>query len=276
MPGTILIQKGTLEILQFNDFLDSQISHGFTTRRGGISLSPYDQLNMALHVDDNIEHVRANRALVCQALAMNPEQLVAGVQVHGKRVEVIGPEHKGRGALDYHTAIPEADALITNVPGVPLSSYYADCVPILLYDPVKICVGLAHAGWRGTVQQIASATVEKMIEVYDSNPGDILAGIGPSIGPCCYQVDEPVRQALEESFAYWNQLLKLTGQNRWLLDLWQTNRRVLEDAGLKPENITVAKICTACESELFFSYRAHQGKTGRMASLIMISNNYDK
>lgn len=273
MPGTILTKKGNLKILQFHDFLDRQISHGFTTRRGGVSLAPYDQLNMALHVDDNIEHVRANRALVCQALEMNPEQLVAAVQVHGKRVEVIGSEHLGRGALDYHTAIPEADALITNVPGVPLSSYYADCVPILLYDPVKICVGLAHAGWRGTVQQIAGATVKKMAEVYGSNPEDMLAGIGPSIGPCCYQVDEPVRKALEDSFTYWSQLLKPTGYNHWLLDLWQTNRRVLEDAGLRPANITVAEICTACESELFFSYRAHQGKTGRMASLIMIRNS---
>ena len=272
MPGAILKKKGNLELLQFQSFLDHKITHGFTTRKGGVSSPPYDQLNMAFHVEDQIQHVRANRALVCEALAINPEDLVAAVQVHGKRVEVIGPEHKGKGALDYNTAIPETDALITNVPGVPLSSYYADCVPILLYDPVRTCVGLAHAGWRGTVQQIAGATVRKMAEVYGCNPAEMLAGIGPSIGPCCYQVDDPVRQTLEENFPYWNQLLKPAGQNRWLLDLWQTNQRVLLEAGLKPGNITVAGFCTACQSDLFFSYRAHQGKTGRMASLIMIRN----
>lgn len=271
MPGTIILRKGSVEILQFEAFNRSgKITHGFTTRRGGASTPPFGELNMALHVGDQVERVQANRVLACATLGINAQDLVAAVQTHGKRVEVIGPEHKGRGALEYSTALPDTDALVTQEPGVPLSSYYADCVPILLYDPVKTCVGLAHAGWRGTVQQIAAATVQKMVEVFGCETENMLAGIGPSIGPCCYQVDEPVRQALEESFPHWRELLKPAEAGRWFLDLWETNHRVLLDAGLRPEHITVAELCTACHSDVFFSYRVEQGKTGRMASLIMI------
>ncbi len=271
MQGIRIEQKGDFQYIQFDSFAESgSITHGFTTRRGGVSSFPYHTLNMALHVGDHPDHVRANRAVACAAIDINPADLVAAMQVHGSRVEVVGPEHRGRGALDYDTAIPDTDALITDRPGLPLSSYYADCVPILLYDPVKTCIGLAHAGWRGTVRRIASKTVARMMEAYGCHPGNILAGIGPSIGPCCYQVDMPVQQALAKGFPDWQELLKPAGPDRWLLDLWETNRKVLLDAGIKPEHITAARLCTACRTDLFFSYRVEQGKTGRMASLIMI------
>ena len=271
MNGITVERRGELQYIQFASFQQTgKISHGFTTRLGGVSLAPYDGLNMALHVGDDPAKVRMNRDLICTALGMKVEDLVAGEQVHGSEVAVVTAEHKGRGALDYDTALPATDALITNVPGVPLSSYYADCVPILFYDPVKTCVGLAHAGWRGTVQEIAGKTVARMTEVYGSEPADILAGIGPSIGPCCYQVDLPVQQALEKTFGYWQELLKPVGEGRWLLDLWETNRKILLASGIPGSNITVANICTCCQAKELFSYRADQGKTGRMASLIMI------
>ncbi|MEW6698306.1 MAG: peptidoglycan editing factor PgeF [Bacillota bacterium] len=271
MQGIRIAQKGDFQYIQFDSFTkDHKITHGFTTRKGGVSKRPYHNLNMALHVGDEPVHVRANRAVACAALGINPADLVAAMQVHGSRVEAVDSQHRGKGALEYAAAIPDTDALITKVPGVPLSSYYADCVPILLYDPVKICIGLAHAGWRGTFLRIAGETVAQMQETYGSNPGDILAGIGPSIGPCCYQVDVPVRQALAKDFPDWQELLTPTGPDRWLLDLWETNRRVLLAAGIKSENITLAGLCTACRTDLFFSYRVEQGKTGRMASLLMI------
>lgn len=271
MQGITLKTRGAFQYLQFDAFTrDDLISHGFTCRRGGNSPAPYDNLNMALHVGDDPEHVRANRAVACRSLGINPAELVAADQIHGHGVQVVTREHRGRGATDYTTAIPGTDALITNEPGVPLSSYYADCVPILLFDPVKVVVGLAHAGWRGTVQRIAGITLEKMSSEFGSHPQDVLAGIGPSIGPCCYQVDLPVQQALERAFPYWRELLKPLGREYWLLDLWETNRRVLMDAGVLPDHITIANMCTACRPELFFSYRADRGKTGRMASLIMI------
>ncbi|ABO49245.1 protein of unknown function DUF152 [Desulforamulus reducens MI-1] len=271
MPEITVVQKGCCQFIQFNSFAQChRIIHGFTTRQGGVSKEPFDDLNMALHVEDNPAHVRANRKIACQALGIDSEQLVAAIQVHGKRVEVVGPEHRGRGALQYDTALPDADALITNSPGVPLSSYYADCVPILFYDPVKICVGLTHAGWRGTVQRIAAETVKRMSEVFGSIPGDILVGVGPSIGACCYQVDEPVQQRVASQFKQWQELLKPVGVGHWQLDLWETNRQVLLEVGVKPEHIVVAGLCTACHNDMFFSHRADKGKTGRMASLIMI------
>lgn len=271
MKGITVERRGQLQYIQFNSFNETgKISHGFTTRLGGVSCAPYDGLNMALHVGDDPVKVRKNRQLICAALGIKAEDLVAGEQVHGSEVAVVSEEHRGRGALRYDSALPATDALITNVPGIPLSSYYADCVPILLYDPVKTCVGLAHAGWRGTVQEIAGKTVAHMTEVYGSKPADILAGIGPSIGPCCYQVDLPVQQAFAKSFSYWQELLIPAGENRWMLDLWETNRKILLTAGIQASHITVAKICTCCQNKELFSYRADQGKTGRMASLIMI------
>ncbi|GAB6158911.1 peptidoglycan editing factor PgeF [Desulfotomaculum varum] len=271
MPGICIKHKGDLTFVTFESFNRSgRITHGFTTRRGGFSAPPYGSLNMALHVGDRPDLVRANRAAACAAIGINPLHLVAAEQVHGNRVEVVDLKHRGRGALDYATAIPAADALITNIAGLPLASFYADCVPILLYDPVRTCIGLAHAGWRGTVQRIAAATVAKMTAVYGCRPSNMLAAIGPSIGPCCYQVDLPVQQALAKEFSYWPELIKPLGPHHWLLDLWETNRRVLLDAGVPAEHITVAGLCTACRTDWFFSYRKEQGKTGRMASLIMI------
>ncbi len=271
MYGITMERRGPLQYIQFTSFQQTgKITHGFTTRLGGVSSTPYDGLNMAFHVGDDPEKVRTNRKLVCEALGMKAEDLVAAVQVHGSEVAVVTAEDRGRGALDYATALSDTDALITNVPEVPLSSYYADCVPILLYDPIKTCVGLAHAGWRGTVQGIAGKTVARMSEVYGSNPADILAAIGPSIGPCCYQVDVPVQQALEKNFSYWQELLTPAGTDRWQLNLWETNRKILLAAGVLEKHITVANLCTSCRHKELFSYRADQGKTGRMASLIMI------
>ncbi|MEG6522206.1 peptidoglycan editing factor PgeF [Desulfotomaculum sp. 1211_IL3151] len=271
MQGITVANKDHCQFIQFAAFKqDNRIVHGFTTRVGGISQQPYAELNMALHVGDDPGHVQANRQIACQALGMPHQDLVAAVQVHGNRVQVVGPEHRGRGAVDYSTALPDTDALITNSPGVPLSSYYADCVPILYYDPVKKCVGLAHAGWRGTVQRIASETVRQMELAFGCNPGDILVGIGPSIGPCCYQVDEPVQQVVVSRFKQWRELLKPAGIGHWKLHLWETNRQALLEAAIKPENITLAGLCTVCHNDMFFSHRAEKGKTGRMASLIMI------
>lgn len=277
MDGITINNKGLLKYLEFTALAgDGAITHGFTTRQGGVSLPPYTSLNLALHVGDLPENVLANRAVACQALGIEPAKLVAAVQVHGCRVQVVEEQHCGRGALEYSTAFSDTDALVTNLPGVPLSSYYADCVPILFYDPVTLSVGLAHAGWRGTVQRIAGETVAKMSEAFGCKSGDILAGIGPSIGPCCYQVDLPVQKALAANFTYWTELLEPIGPERWKLNLWKTNRRALIDAGLSPQNITIASLCTACNNDLFFSYRAEQGKTGRMTSFIMIKTEGNK
>lgn len=263
--------KGHLKFYTFPHFeATGQMAHGFTTRAGGVSNGPYSGLNTAFHVGDTIENVRANRAQACEALGINPEQLVAGKQVHGDRVEVVQQKDMGRGALFYEEALPDTDALITGTPGVPLSSYYADCVPVFFLDPVKKVIALAHAGWKGTVLKIGQKTVEKMAMVFGTDPGDCLAGVGPSIGPCCYEVDRRVIEPFQESFSYWREFADAVSDDKWRLNLWEANRRTLLDAGLKAENIVSACVCTSCRNDLFFSYRAQGGTAGRMASFIML------
>lgn len=245
------------------------VTHGFTTRDGGISSGCYRSLNLGLHVGDDPRSVVENRRLVCQSLGMDFTKLVAACQVHGDQVTVVTEEHLGRGNSSMEDALPAVDGLVTNLPGVPLSSYYADCVPLFFLDPVKRVVALAHAGWKGTVARIGAKTVEKMQSHFGCAPGDILAAIGPSIGPCCYAVDQPVVEKLS-TFKQWQSLVTLQQPGQWLWDLWATNKQVLQQAGIREENITVAGICTACNQHRFFSHRASGGQTGRMASLIML------
>ncbi|ACV61962.1 protein of unknown function DUF152 [Desulfofarcimen acetoxidans DSM 771] len=244
--------------------------HAFTTRRGGISEAEYKSLNMAFHVGDSEQAVLENRSRVCSKLGLNPVHLVAGQQTHDDLVAVVGLEHRGAGALSYASSLPGTDALITNQPGVPLSSYYADCVPLFIVDPVKSVIGLAHAGWRGTVLRIAEKTVKEMRRVFGSRPVECLAVVGPSIGPCCYEVDSRVTGQLQASFPYWSELVEATLPGKYRFDLWQANYRVFLDAGLRPENIYVSKLCTGCNTDIFYSYRAENGHTGRMASLMML------
>jgi YfiH family protein len=246
------------------------VTHGFTTRLGGVSTGFYHSLNTALHVGDDDRNVIANRALACRALDINPTLLVAGRQVHSDRIRVVEECDLGKGALSDEDSLPDTDALVTGLRGVPLSSYYADCVPIFVLDPVRRVTALAHAGWKGTVLKISLKVVARMTEVFGTDPGDCLAGVGPSIGPCCYEVDEPVMCLFREAYPGALNFANATSPGKWQLDLWEANRHTLFEAGLKPANVLTARICTSCHNDLFFSYRAHKGRTGRMASLIML------
>lgn len=269
--GFLLDKSSTLPFYSIPAFTASDlVTHGFTTRDGGVSTGSYAALNLGLHVGDDPGKVLENRRRASEALGMELERLVAGQQVHGDQVAVITQEHLGRGGASMDTALAGIDALITNVPGVPLSSYYADCVPLFFLDPANKAVALAHAGWKGTVMGIGAKTVQYMQRYYGSKPQEILVGIGPSVGRCCYQVDRPVMDKLSSSFSYWQQLVTPLKDEKWMLDLWETNRRVLLEAGVEENNITTAAVCTACHSDIFFSYRAASGWTGRMAALIMI------
>jgi YfiH family protein len=166
----------------------------------------------------------------------------------------------GSGAQDFANTIADTDALITKIPDVPLLLFYADCVPVLLADVETGAVGLAHAGWRGTVANIGAKTLAAMVEAFGSKPENILAAIGPSIGACCYEVDDFVRDqasGYEEFFAP-------KGGGKYQLDLWGMNAKQLQEAGVPADNIVVAEVCTNDNVDLFCSYRAEQGSTGRM------------
>lgn len=268
-----LERRGDLAYLTIPAFTDTGlVRHAFTTRRGGVSQPPYATLNLGLHVGDDPAAVLTNRQRVCHLLGTDIASLVAVQQVHGNRVVTVDDTWPaGTGQAPVEGLIP-ADALVTRRPGVLLSSYYADCVPLFFLDPVRRVVALAHAGWRGTVAGIAAATVARMQEQCQCRAADLLVGIGPAIGPCCYEVDARVQRAVQAVCPPgWPAPCRPGRPGRWWLDLPELNRLLLIETGVQAEHITKAGYCTACSRDMFFSYRAQGGQTGRMASLIMLA-----
>jgi hypothetical protein len=233
-----------------------EVVHGVFSRLGGISRPPYHWLNVGKSVGDDQKAVDANYDLICRSLGIRRGDIATAYQVHSANVAVVGPEDRGRVAL-------QTDALVTNNPGVFLMLRFADCVPVAFYDPVRRAVGLAHAGWKGTLGKTAQKTVEAMMEAYGSRPADLIACIGPSIGPCCYQVGENVVKLVGEVFPQQPQLLHQQGDGSCHFDLWAANR--LQLAALGVHQIEVSGLCTACHNDEFFSHRADHGRTGRFA-----------
>jgi len=252
------------------------VSAGFSSRKGGVGHAPYDTLNLAFHVGDRREDVIANRKLAAGRLGFKFDAWTCGEQVHRADIAIIDESAAGAGSLTRESAVQDTDGLLTNVPGVLLTSFYADCVPLFFYDPERQVVGLAHAGWKGTVAGIAAKMAERMTEVYGSRSQDIRAAIGPSIGSCCYEVDGKVMSYvhdLEKDFlgndkysaTDWY-IAKEGGKS--MLNLKELNRHIMIKAGILPTHIECTSWCTSCRNDLFFSYRKDGGTTGRMASWI--------
>ncbi len=260
MKKFILENKDNFWVGSFPALTAAGFVNGCSSRLHGESSLVAGTLNLALHVGDEPEKVLANRQRFAQSLGVDPLAFTTCEQVHGSLVAVVGQEEIGRGALKLSDTIKDTDALVCNIPGVSLLLFFADCVPVLLADQRTGAVGLAHAGWRGTVAQIVKNTLQVMAQEYGTRPEDVLAGIGPSIGACCYEVDDFVRnQAVGyESF------FRPTLPGKYQLDLWNYNRQLLVEAGVVEDNIYVAGVCTNDNVDLFCSYRAEQGRTGRM------------
>lgn len=255
---------------QFEQFAAAGIAHGVSARFGGVSRAPFHSLDLALHVADSVEDVRENRRRFAAALGVDAARVVAAQQVHGERIARVGEDEAGRGAFSYEDALAETDALITDAPGLPLLLFYADCVPVLFADPVRRAVGVCHAGWRGTARRIAAKTLRAMGEAFGTRPEDCLIGIAPSIGACCYEVGAEVAEAFQAAFGADAGLLEARGDS-WRLDLWRANRLQLLEAGARPDRIDCAGVCTACNHEVFFSYRADAGQTGRIGALVALT-----
>ena len=245
---------------QFKSFSKVGFCNAFSCRENGESDIVPGILNLALHVGDDPEKVIRNRNRFAESIGVDAGRFTTCAQVHGSRVQVVTEELIGSGAFSYETTIPETDALITALPDVPLLLFYADCVPVLLADPATGAIGLAHAGWRGTAAQIAKKTVFAMKKTFGVDPKNMLGAIGPSIGPCCYEVDDAVKENMQD----YNCFFTDKGNGKYWLDLWQVNRRQLTEAGLLAEHIFVAGVCTNDNPEQFCSYRHEKGKTGRM------------
>ncbi|ASB89704.1 laccase domain-containing protein [Bacillus sonorensis] len=245
------------------------LTAGFTTKNGGESEPPFQSLNTGLHVQDHERHVANNRKKVAEILQTDLNEWVFADQTHEDRIQKVTHEHRGRGALRYETALAATDGLYTNETNLFLALCFADCVPVYFYDPVRSLVGIAHAGWKGTVKGIAGKMIETWKSREGSNPGDIHAVIGPSIGACCYTVDDhvisKVRQLpLQEQDRAFVQIK----EGEYRLELKEVNRQLLLHAGIPDGQIKVSSLCTSCERSLFFSHRRDRGKTGRMMSFI--------
>jgi hypothetical protein len=247
-----------------------RIVAAFTVRRRNGLKAPFGNLNTGLHTGDDPINVLENRKLIFGELGLDPNSLTAAKQVHGENIACVTPHQRGMGALCYDNAIPATDALVTDVPDLPLGIFTADCVPVFLYDPVKTAVGVVHAGWRSTVREITSKTVQKMTREFGSNAQDMWAAIGPSIGPCCYEVGEDVLSAFGASFHYASTLFQKTAMGKWHLNLWLANSFQLRDCGLEEAKIIRLGICSACNCHEYFSARKHGSRTGRTLSLIAV------
>ncbi len=298
-------QQGEVQYVQFVQYLQfPEIIHGSFTRLGGYSKTPYWGLNVSFSSGDDFENVIRNRLQALQVLHIENYPCATLWLIHGAEVATLNGDEWDDWRFDWPhrsyfvdsqeliwTVKPRrrADAIITRQRGVALALSSADCVPVMYYDPVQKIIGMAHAGWRGTARGIAAATVEAMSEQFGSQPRDIYAGIGPSIGPCCYEVSEEVqhlfygqqqflelptaekyRNLVRESAVFNVGTRLIASETRPHLDLWETNCNQLLMAGLLPEHIELPGICTSCEKERFFSHRGDFGKTGRFPSILAL------
>lgn len=236
----------------------------FSTRLGGVSRGPWAELNLGVRVGDEPAAVAENWRRFAGAVGFAPGGRVSASQVHGASVRVVGPDDPPSPDGE----VGEYDALVTNVAGPVLVVRVADCVPIYILDPVRGACGVVHSGWRGTLAGASMAALARMGEEFGTRPGECLAAIGPSIGPCCYEVGESVAGRFRE--AYGDRVVTRRGE-RWFLDLWAANRDGLATAGIPEGRIHGGGLCTACRRDLFYSHRADGGKTGRMAAVIRLT-----
>jgi len=237
------------------------ITHFVTTREGGVSPEPYNTLNLAFHTGDQPRNVLKNRLILARALGIAPEDIVNGEQVHGANVAIVSE----KGLTPTAT-----DGMVTNKPGICLLVLVADCVPLIFYDPRNRAIGVAHAGWKGTVAGISPKIVQTLCREFNSKPEQLLVAIGPSIGPCCYEVQGDVVQTVQKTQPQSEQLLIRRGDN-WYFDLIRANEAQLLAAGVRKENIQTANLCTRCHSKTFYSARASKGPTGRFGVGIMLN-----
>lgn len=256
-------QSGGLRFWSFASFPEKEVLARVYTRQGGVSPSPWDSLNLGGSMGDPRDNLVENRRRIFADSGRRVESLFDVWQVHGTGVAVAQAPRPAQQEQE------KADAIVTDVPGVTLMMRFADCVPVLVYDPVRRAVALVHAGWKGTVQKVVSVALRAMRASFGSHPEDLLAAIGPSIGPDHYEVGPDVVAQVVEAFgADAAFLLKALPNGKALLDLWSANELLLHQAGVK--QVEVTGLCTACDTRDWYSHRAEKGKTGRFAALFAL------
>lgn len=264
---------GAVEFLRFERLgQEAAVRHAIFTRRGGVSAAPFASLNASISTGDDPAAVRANRERMAAALGL---PLVSTRPVHGDAIVVVRPDGAD-GLWAERLVATDADAMITDASGFGLFWAFADCVPILLYDPRHRAIALVHGGWRGSARAIAPKTVRAMTDAYATRPADLLVGIAPAIGDCCYRASDEMLQRFHENPEAWSAACFVErpadapgndGPGTYV-DLRESNRRQLVAVGLRSEHIEMSGICTGCRGDLFYSHRMERGHTGRFGVAI--------
>ena len=249
------------------------VRDAFSTRLGGVSCGDYASMNLSFGRGDPDENVRENYRRFSRAVGFDENRLVSSSQDHHTRIRRVTVQQAGVGIFRPQDQ-SSVDRLVTDEPGLTLVTHYADCVPLYFVDPVHRAIGLAHAGWRGTVAEMGRCMVEKMTAEFGSDPAELVTAIGPSIGACCYEVDTPVIEKVRAlSYIPMECVLQPVSKEKAMLDLWEVNRRVLLHAGVRAENILISGVCTCCHRELLFSHRATHGHRGGLCAFLQIRDD---
>lgn len=249
------------------------VSHAFSTRMGGVSKGPYATMNFSFTRGDDPEDVKENYRRMAEALDVDMNRMVLTWQTHTTNVRVVSEQDFGKGVIcdrDYR----DVDGLITNIPGVTLVTFFADCVPLYFVDTKNKAIGLSHSGWRGTVNRMGSVTLEKMAREFGTEPKHVVACIGPSICQDCYEVGPEVIEQFQAAFSveHYEKLFYEKPNGKFQLNLWEANRIILMEAGVPEENLSVTDICTHCNPKLLFSHRRSADKRGNLCAFLCLND----
>lgn len=270
--GTILQEKNGVAFFQFDSYLRMPwITHCFTTRVGGVSTGCFSSMNLGYGRGESCETVTENYRRLGAAVGFDWTKVVLSHQTHTTNVRLVTEADAGKGTVrerDYR----DTDGLITDVPGLPLVTFYADCVPLYFVDSRHHAIGLSHSGWRGTAGRMGQKTLEAMREAFGTLPEDVRAVIGPSICGDCFEVGPEVLKIFEDEFGREKaeEAAKPGAGDRLYLDLWKLNRLVLREAGVPDKQIAAAGVCTRCNPDLLYSHRLTGNRRGNLAAVLMI------
>jgi len=268
-------EENGVHLLTFPLFEETnRTAHGFSTRLGGVSEGKFSTMNFSFTTGDDRERVMENYRRIARMMGVDLERMVLSYQTHTTNVRIVTEEDAGKGIVkerDYR----DVDGLITNVPGITLVTFYADCVPLYFLDPVHGAIGLSHSGWRGTVKRMGKVTLELMAETYGTRPEDVLCCIGPSICQDCFEVGGEVVEEFRKEFKerYWPELFYGKENGKYQLDLWRANEIIFQEAGVKKEHIQTTDICTHCNPQYLFSHRTFGTERGNLAAFLCLKEN---
>ncbi len=266
----IVQKKSDLEYIEFRNLKNYQdiLTHCFTTRLGGVSSGDCTSLNLSFNRNDSRENVLANYHIIAGAIGADFNKMVLSHQVHDNKIRYVGSGDAGKG-LTRESDIIGYDGLTTDVPGIPLVTFYADCVPVLMLDPVKKAITAVHSGWKSTLANISLEALRLMQERYKSNMEDLQVAVGPSICKNCFEVGAEVYELFMDKYPWCDTYIDRFN-DKYHINLQQIIKRVLTDSGVPEKNILLSDTCTKCNNDMFFSYRGDRRKTGSLAAIMML------